>query len=141
MSEKALRKRLGNRLVPKYASVWHPVENSVLDGTPDNWFLIDGVGGWVELKHVSDYPKRPVTPIRWKRFTLQQVATIEEFGEGGSPSWVLAQVAADHYLFHWTAARELRAEQPRFWWEQNARAVWKSRVNYGQLAHLLKSKT
>ena len=136
MSESALSRRLVKKLAPKLQR-WDRIENSVGTGTPDVFYVGMRWPGWVELKHCHDYPKQPTTPIRFKRFTPDQVKTIEAYGQCRMGSWVLAQVAADHWLFDWTAARELAAGQPLIWWEENVHTVWKSRLDYDQLARLL----
>lgn len=136
MAEAGLSRRLVQKLAPKL-DFWHRIENQVELGTPDVTYCNWGHGGWVELKHVSKYPAREATPIRFKRFTLEQVACIEAFGKGQHYSWLLVQVGADHYLFHWKVVRELQKCQPRRWWEENAYKIWTRRLDYHQLANIL----
>jgi hypothetical protein len=135
--ERRFSQRLGKKMKPTFAMSWEPIENQIGTGTPDVWYSIYGVGGWVELKVVKDYPARKTTPIRFNHFSTDQVAKLEEIGEGEVPSWVLCQIAGDYYLFHWSTVRELRKGQPRYWWEASAHAIWKNRINYEQLADLL----
>ena len=130
--------RLGKRLAEKLdLDIWHRVENSAMAGTPDVYYQHGQTVGWIELKHVKDFPARPTTPIRFHRFTSEQANTIHDFGFYGARSFVLAQVGIDHYLFNWDAARELRLGQPKHWWDAHCRAAWKTRCDYLQLRHIL----
>ena len=133
--EGALSKRLTTRMT--MVESWHRVENSVGAGTPDVWYGMHGMGGWIELKQIHNYPKRIATPLKFKRYTVEQVGTIEQFGRSCGRSWVLVQVGADHYLFNWDRARDLWHGRPRPWWEANCRGMWKNRLNYEQLAKIL----
>ena len=137
MSEHALSRRLVKKLAPKMYR-WDRIENSVATGTPDVFYVGMRRPGWVELKHCHDYPKQPTTPIRFKRFTPDQVKTIEAYGGTHMlGSWVLAQVAGDHWLFSWDKARELAEGQPLIWWQENNFMFWPRRLDYDQLAGLL----
>lgn len=131
--------RLGRRLDDRLnLDIWHRIENSAQAGTPDVYFEHEGTVGWIELKHVRDYPARPTTPIRFHRFTHEQANTIWMLGvSGAAKSWTLVQVGVDHWLFNWEWAQELRLGQPRHWWQTVARAHWQKRLDYDQLRRIL----
>lgn len=139
MSEANLSRRLTQKIKPLMDS-WHRIENRVAVGTPDVWFGVGHFGGWVELKHVADYPKMPTTPIRFKHFNIDQVNTLEEFGRAQGRVWILVQVASDHWLFRWDAARMLQLEQALPWWEMHARARWIGRLDYQNLSETLRMR-
>lgn len=137
MSEASLSRRLVQKLAPRLV-LFERIENSAGVGTPDtygeNWHR----AFWLELKHVHEYPKRPTTPIRFKRYTIEQARCIERLGKSGLVgSWILIQVEADHWLFDHTKAIELQKMQPREWWEMHAFRVWERRLDYDELAGLL----
>ena len=136
MSETNLSRRLVKK-VKHQIDVWHRIENGVEVGTPDVYYAVSGHGGWVELKHVHEYPRMPTTPIRFKRFTLEQVDTIETFGQSCGWSWVLIQIELHHYLFHWDRVRELQIGQPRSWWEDNAYKIWTRPMDYKEFVSIL----
>lgn len=137
MSEGSFSRRLRNKLAPKLV-VWERIENSVGEGTPDVYGESERGAFWCELKHLHDYPARPTTAIRFKRYTKEQADKIEMLGESGKVgSWILIQVAGDHWLFHWSKAHELQKLQPLTWWEENAYCVWKGRLDYNELAKVL----
>jgi hypothetical protein len=51
------------------------VENEVGRDTPDVWFALyklRAVSGWIELKVLTDLPKRPGTPLRLPKWTSGQ---------------------------------------------------------------------
>lgn len=137
MSETSLSKRLTLKMRAR-GLTWDRIENSVETGTPDVFGIGRRWAFWCELKHLHDYPARPTTPIRWKRFTTEQARTIRDYGASGKVgSWILVQVASDHWLFDYTKAEELQREQPLIWWEANAFEVWRGRLDYDQLATIL----
>lgn len=140
MSEGSLSKRLRDRIFPSESSgkprlvdVWRRIENAVDSGDPDVTYAAHGRAGWIELKHVHDYPKQATTPIRFKRFTTHQVEIIEGWGRANVPSFVLVQVAGDHWLFDWHIAWELQEGRDRMWWEAHAIEVWYGRLDYTEL--------
>lgn len=135
MSEASLNRRLRDKLG---ARLWWRVENVAKEGTPDVWCVPTlGVSCWIELKHVDLYPKRPATPIRFKRFTLEQVRALEAVGREGGSAWLLVQVEDDHYLFGHEQAGEVRDGRPKDWWLDNAPYSWMRRLNYPELLRAL----
>ena len=139
MSESNLSSRLTRRLKRHpHVNQWFQVENSVGAGTPDIYGETIFGPFWCELKHVHDYPARPTTPIRFHRYTDKQADRIRDIGKSGNvASWILIQVANDHWLFHWTKAHDLQLLQPRMWWEENKAVFWKASIDYDQLADML----
>ena len=72
-----------------------PVENPLHPGTPD----VSYVGGWIELKQIEEWPKRPSTVVRVEHNTPQQrIWQLRERKAGGT-CWVLLQCRRDWLLF------------------------------------------
>jgi hypothetical protein len=78
-------------------------------GLPDVWWSrgallghVDAttvaIGGWLELKYVPAWPKRPDTPIT-VAVTAQQLAHLREAADGGARANVLVGVADSWFLF------------------------------------------
>lgn len=97
------------------------MENRVGEGTPDVCYCIrrhktgqvPAASGWMELKHLYEWPKGDKTLVRWNHFTLEQVNWIEEWHEGGGRACVLAQVERDYMLFPPWTVRRVQAGAPK----------------------------
>lgn len=97
------------------------VENSVdNEGMPDVVYCLrryreDGpaVSGWIELKHCSSWPVRPVTPLRFKRFTLEQADWVFDWDRMGGKACVLVKVGRDFFLMAGSYAHQLRLGMTR----------------------------
>jgi hypothetical protein len=64
------------------------VENPALPGTPD----INFIGGWLELKSMDAWPKRPSTPLKVPHFTQQQRVWLLRRVRAGGCACVLLRV-------------------------------------------------
>jgi len=88
---------------------WHVQrhEDSVTRGIPDVSYAIDGAEGWIELKTLNDWPKRPTTPVRVD-IKPEQVAWLEARGDAGAGRcFVLIRVGHEHLLVRWNRVRDL----------------------------------
>lgn len=70
-------------------------------GMPDVNYCIDGEEGWIELKSVDNWPKRPDTPIRLPHYTVEQRAWQRQRGEAGGKVFILLRVEREYMLFDW----------------------------------------
>jgi hypothetical protein len=68
------------------------VENPIAPGTPDVNYSINGTDGWVELKEIDRWPKRPGTPVRIPHYTPQQRLWIRRRVLAGGRAFVLLRV-------------------------------------------------
>jgi hypothetical protein len=102
MSEDALWKRTREHLGPLGRLV--RIESSTELGIPDICYLIRRypahkaiapVCGWLELKHVPEWPKRPTTTFRIDKLTLDQVNWATHWALAGGRVSCLLQVATD----------------------------------------------
>jgi hypothetical protein len=130
--------RFGHRLrdnVPReIVTLWWRIENGADTGTPDIYYHAAGDAGWCELKHIHEYPARPTTPLRFKKFTPKQAMTLVKLDGSAAQSRIAVQVSADVYIFDGAAAHDLIDGQCAQWWKDNARAWWRYRLNYTDFA-------
>lgn len=133
MSEATLWNRLRDKMIPDFWSSAHRHEDRISDGIADVSFCQDGYHGWMELKHLHDWPVRPTTVVRCKHYTDEQRMFLKDKGEGGGNTWLFAQIAGDHVLLDYRNAQafgtvtkeELIAISQGF---------WEHRLNYEELA-------
>ena len=100
------------RRVDKNIVELHRVENMCHTGTPDVWFAhVDGVSGWIELKHSFKFGRKPCTT--WLFEEPQQIFMLHchrknvphyllcvwEDGEGGK-DWYL--IRTNGFIERWT---------------------------------------
>jgi hypothetical protein len=67
------------------------VENKVMVGMPDVHYLHEGTSGWIELKFISDWPKKRMTT----GLMLTQAMWLEEYSLNGGNSWIMFRIARD----------------------------------------------
>jgi hypothetical protein len=114
MSEPALWRQLRAHLTPFGRMV--RVENSCEPGTPDVAYCLQNrvtgrfASGWIELKHINDWPARPGTPTRFEELTLEQVLWIENWPVN---AWLLARVKMTYMLFPRLEVRRVFEGLPR----------------------------
>lgn len=65
------------------------------------------IRGWIELKRLREWPKRPATAVKIPHFTNEQRNWLIKQGRIGGNTWVLLQVERDYMLFAWQYARFL----------------------------------
>lgn len=78
------------------------IENMTSSGVPD----INYTDGWIELKHLSKFPKRPSTPVRIPHFTDVQRLWLTTREKRGGKTWLLLQCGREWFLFTGTVAAE-----------------------------------
>lgn len=92
MSEQTMRGRVVRMLTDLNGIA---VENPALPGTPD----VNYVEGWIELKHLREWPVRENTAVLFEHFTPQQrIWHIRRRAVGGT-SWMLVQCEREWLLF------------------------------------------
>ena len=98
MSEAALWKRTREHLAP--FGRLERIENSVNTGTPDVAYclrrkpLLPPVSGWLELKHVDEWPARPTTTLHVESLTKEQVDWATWWALAGGRVSALLQVGS-----------------------------------------------
>ena len=90
MSESALWKTLKKHLSSRGHLI--RVESSVGLGVPDVNYCFSGKDGWIELKEIKQFPKRPDTPVRLPHFTSAQRNWLRRRAQCGGRVFVLVRV-------------------------------------------------
>ena len=129
-----LRRRMKGWWVPQR------FEDKLSYGIPDVGFVLKGAGpyGFIELKRVKEFPKRPTTVIRiphpehWK---IQQ-AWIRRVGRLTGRVFLLLQVAKTYFLFDWRET-QLVGELPKDRLYELSLGYWENSINRAELYELL----
>ena len=84
--------------------LWHAQrhEDIYSSGIPDVSYAIDGICGWIELKYIKEWPKRPTTIIRVKHLTKQQRLWLRQRGKRCDNVFLFLRVNYDWLLFRHT---------------------------------------
>ena len=99
--EYTMRARVVRALKPLHAI---SVENPCHPGTPD----VNYAHGWIELKAMPEFPKRPDTPLRVPHYTPQQKIWAVKRSHAGGLCWLLIMVGREWFLLDGVvAARHL----------------------------------
>lgn len=123
---------------------WHAQrhEDGSSSGVPDVSYALRGVDGWLELKYLPSWPKRPETMVRIRGFTAAQLRWLEQRGEeGGGRCFVLLKVgmgcSAEYLLFRWSEAGMLRDGATRGAMVERCVGYWSGRIDPSGLADRL----
>lgn len=114
MTEHALWRTLKEHAGP-YGK-FERIENRVGEGTSDVAFgvkLPDGSAGsgWIELKHLSEWPRRASTKVVLRDFTREQILNMEDWVRHGVDAWLLLQAERLYLLLTTPVARLLHDRQ------------------------------
>jgi hypothetical protein len=94
----------------KYSKFGHiiRVENPILPGTPDVNYCFDGLEGWIELKAIPHWPRRPKTLVRIDHYTLEQRLWARERSWAGGRVFMLLRVdeEREYLLIHGAVAAD-----------------------------------
>lgn len=105
MSEHALWHLMRDKLKDQ-GGHWHRVENLLDRGTPDVDWACWGSEGWIELKELAEWPKRPSTIVRVPHFSDDQKCWLMDRGNAGGRVHLLLRVAKPrtYLLLDWWGA-------------------------------------
>lgn len=117
MAESDMRARVVRALKP-YDAV--AVENPARPGTPD----VNYVEGWLELKWLRAWPKKPDTPVRLEHLTPQQDLWMSRRWRAGGCVHLLFQCKNTWLLFRPDVVKDLRNGLTRDQMIDRAVAVW-----------------
>lgn len=137
MSEESLKDYVLRGMKPHWVKgVKHA--DAFTAGIADVSGFITGVGTvWIELKAITDWPKRPATPVNFGMDELQRAFL------WGRQGWLFVRVRREYLLFDYRAAQN-EIDLP---FTTKARAlesatkIWRNSVNWKELARCLSLKT
>ena len=99
-------------------------------GTPDVSFGCNNINGWIELKILEDWPKRPGTIVRIRHFTAIQRLWLNHRELHGGHCFVLLRVRREYLLFDAQAAGRTINKEPRSKLINSAMGYWKNSMNW-----------
>lgn len=135
MSESNLWRNMRERMHPYWDEATRH-EDKFNSGIADVSFVCGGEHGWIELKQMDAWPKRPGTIVRCKHYTTQQRNFLKAKGEHGGNAWLFAKIGREYLLFDWRQAQqfgEVNGKGTR----ALAYGVWQGRMDWGELADIL----
>lgn len=130
MSESSQRATVIRALRPLHGV---PVENPVQPGTPD----VNYIDGWIELKWLRRWPRRPDSLVKLPHFTRQQRRWLRQRWERGGAAWLLLQAQREWLLFSGPTAAEHVGHATREELYHLARAMWRSGLDKKELVQCL----
>jgi hypothetical protein len=94
---------LRKKMAPHWQADRH--EDKLNLGVADVSFAMNGCWhGWMELKHIHEWPKRASTVVRIDHFTHEQRLWLRLKGEAAGNTWLLLNVGdarGEWLLFNW----------------------------------------
>lgn len=109
-------------------------EDRIGVGIPDVSFGRNGVNGWIELKHMTRYPKRgPIrVPLR-----PEQIVFLSRRGARGKNCWIFLRVEKDHYLVSSSYAKMISSGITRSWLIEVSRKSWMGTINWSEFSEMI----
>lgn len=126
MSEKTQRRRVVEELRPLDAV---SVENPAHPGTPD----VNFIEGWIELKHVYEWPKGEGVPLRLEHFTKQQRVWLTRRQRKGGLVVLILQVKQEWFILDACWSARLLGDATRAEIVANALVHWPKGPKRGEL--------
>jgi hypothetical protein len=94
---KTLKRKMKDEWIPQR------IENIGGPGVPDLYYTLKNNRGygWIELKHIHNWPKKSGTILRINHYTSYQKNWLKIHGMHGASTWLFLQVAKEYMLFNW----------------------------------------
>ncbi len=74
------------------------IESPLVKGIPDVAYCLLGCAGWLELKELETWPKRPTTALHVPSLVLEQVIFAEAWASAKGKAHLLLQVGRAYFL-------------------------------------------
>lgn len=113
------------------------LESSSGNGVPDVTFSMPNINGFLELKYIPEWPKRPETKVKLP-LRPEQKLWISTRGKMGGNVWVLCRVADDFYLFDYAEATIACEGLDREDWNWHSNCAWHKKIDFDTLYYALK---
>ena len=108
------------------------VETKLEDGIPD----VNYIDGWIELKWLRSWPKRPDPVVKLGHDLMpHQRAWLRRRHRRGGLAWVLLQVGREWLLFDAITADEVIGKKTRQEMVDKAHSYWQNGLNPNELKH------
>jgi hypothetical protein len=120
-------------MVPLYWEEATRHEDKFQKGIADISFCQNGVGGWMELKHISDWPARDTTLVRIPHYTIDQKDFLEKKGKGQGNTWLFIQIGSDYLVYDWIPAQML-PDKTKTEMVELATFFYEGRLDYSRFA-------
>jgi hypothetical protein len=133
MSEHRLWEYLRDGMGGAWAAQRH--EDKLSTGIPDVSYSISR-HGWIELKYISTKPSKSTSILRIPHYTEDQRNWLTSHGSRAGLCFLLLQVEKTYMVFDWTKAWRV-ATLPYADHEAMATAMWKGKIDWGQLRRIL----
>lgn len=106
---------------------WQRIEDMYSSGVPDVHYLLpDSKSGWIELKYVPSWPKRPTTETDLGIRT-EQALWINKYCRKGGKAFVLVRVENEWLLVPGTQCLDKATRAT--WYERAGVMRWERRLN------------
>jgi hypothetical protein len=134
--EKALWRYLNNGVGQRWDACRH--EDCATSGVPDVSFGMHDyarekvINGWIELKVLDDWPRRPDTVVKFRSLSKEQRMWMNGRGTAGGNVWILVRVQRHYMLFHYTAL-DFIGTTNREGLQKQATRTWVNKIDWKDL--------
>lgn len=132
-AETNLWNRLRTNMVGKYWCEATRHEDKFQKGIADVSFCQAGQAGWMELKHVSQWPAREKTLVRIPHYSDEQKEFLEKKGRCMGNTWLFIQVESDFLLYSHLPAQFL-PDKTKTEMVELSTFFYEGRLDYAQFA-------
>ena len=113
------------------------LESSSGNGVPDVTFSMPNINGFLELKYIPEWPKKPETKVKLP-LRPEQKFWIGTRGKMGGNVWVLCRIGNDFFLLDRDRAVAACDGLTCFEWNFSSNMSCRGRLNFDALALYLK---
>lgn len=113
------------------------LESSSGNGVPDVTFSMPNINGFLELKYIPEWPKRPETKVKLP-LRPEQKLWISTRGKMGGNVWVLCRVKDSFFLLGDAKAIAVCEGWTEVEWVSRSNLWWYRKVDFDELYYGLK---
>lgn len=116
------------------SGTWMPtrIESSAGNGVPDVYYSVPGKGGWIELKYIPKWPKRPTTKVKLP-LRPEQKLWIKQHGELTGRVFVLVRIEDDFFLVNHRQIEEACEGWDTADWLTKPQNFWPNKIDFKEL--------
>jgi len=113
------------------------IESNAGNGVPDVVFCVPNINGFMELKFIKEWPKRPETKVKLP-LRPEQKLWVETRGKRGGNVWVFCRIENSMFLLDNTCSMSACDGWTKEEWFKHSNMNWQGRVNFDELYYTLK---